>query len=147
MGLYCTPRDCYCLLLPAVLPVVYPRCSSLSPRVCTSPPTSHTAHLALPHRVEKHAVSRRSCSMGSQWGHESESGLRGISCRGLGYEMVRVRVETTNELQFKHHENLPSMSVRASGASRAVGASLWLHRSASLDAPRPRIQLRGALNT
>ena len=38
-------------------------------------PTSHTAHLALLHRVEKHAVTRRPCSMQSQWGHESESGL------------------------------------------------------------------------
>ena len=101
MGLYCAPRDCYCLLLPAGLPVVYPRCSSLSPRVCTSPPTSHTAHLALPHRVEKHAVSRRSCSMGSQWGHERESGLRGISCRGLGYEMVRVRVRDNQRIAIQ----------------------------------------------
>ena len=108
-------------------------------------PTSHTAHLALPYRVEKHAyaVSRRSCSMGSQWGHESESGLRGISWRGLGCEMVRVRVERASEMRLKHHENLPSMSVRGIRAPHEVRASPRPHRTAVLDAPRPRGELRG----
>ena len=104
-------------------------------------PTSHTAHLALPYPVEKHAVSRRSCSMGSQGGLESESGLRGIWCRGLGYEMVRVRVEGASEMRLKHHENLPSMSVRGIRAPHEVGASLRLHRTAVLHAPRPRGEL------
>ena len=108
-------------------------------------PTSHTAHLALPYRVEKHDVSRsrRSCSMGSQWGHESESGLRGISWRGLGCEMVRARVERASEMRLKHHENLPSMSVRGIRAPREVRASLRLHGSAVLEAPRPWRELWG----
>ena len=105
------------------------------------PPTPRTAHLVLPHRVEKHVVSRRSCSKGSQWGHESESGLRGISWRGLGCEMVRVRVRDSEREGSKHHEKLLSMSMRGMRAPRGVRASLRLHRSAVLHAPRPRGEL------
>ena len=83
------------------------------------PHSSLTAPSHSPHRVEKHEVSRRSCSIGSRDSHENESGLRGMLCSCSGCEVVR------GEGQHSSCEpGCPSASKPAPRSSEHLGGSI-----------------------
>lgn len=77
--------------------------------LCHLPHSPLTAPSHSPHRVEKHEVSRRSCSIGSRDSHENESGLRGMLCSGSGCEVVRGEGQHSSREASQHSENLRSM--------------------------------------